>query len=790
MTQDNELICGCTQTKIPESTTCIGKYAFMGRCELTSITIPESVTKISEYAFYGCTGMTSVTIPNSVTSIGEWAFYDCSSLTSIIIPNSITCIDDVTFAECSGLTSVTIPNSVISIGSQAFSDCTSLTSITIPDDVTSIGWNAFYGCSNLTSINIPYGVTNIDDKTFYGCSSLTSISIPNSVNRIGKAAFQGCSSLTSINIPNYVTSIGDYAFSGCSGFTSITIPNSIYRIGINAFEDCTGVITLIIDNDQFVNYKFVNIFNMTIKEVILEKHVTCIGEAAFFGCNLSSITIPNSVTSIGNYAFLECRDLTSITIPSSVTSIGESAFNNCNNLEYVKCLSETPPFAHDNTFSNYNIPLYVPEKAIETYKAKEPWSSFKEILPPPYELTFVIDGNVFTKISIPQGTELASLMGELKEGYTFVCDGDVPETMPDHDITITGTFKVNQYKVTFIADGKIVTENTQDYGSEIKAPEAPTKEGYSFAGWGAVDAVLPAHDVTYTAEYTLNSYKLTYVVDDETYQTKEVNYGAVISVEPAPNKVGYTFSGWSEIPATMPAHDVIISGTFKVNQYRVTFFIDDHVVSEQILDYGSTIVPPEITIPEGMKFSGWDQVVSTVPAHDVTFVGSFIANGYRVTYVIDGIEYYSVIVEFGKPIIPPAVEPKEGYSFSGWSEIPETMPAHEVTITGAYKINQYIITYVIDGEEYKKEVVDYGSTIVLPEVPEKEGFPFVWGSHPETMPACDITIEGSYLTGVADVRSNNSVEMIFTADGKRIKKLQRGVNIVIMNGKTRKVVVK
>ena len=259
------------------------------------------VTSIGNDAFAWCEGLTSITIPNSVTSIGEKAFFYCKSLTSITIPNSVTSIGKGAFSECEGLTSITIPNSVTSIGDDAFNGCKSLTSVTIPNSVTSIGESAFAWCKALTSITIPNSVTSIGKGAFADCSSLTSITIPNSVTSIGWRAFENCKSLTSVTIPNSVTSIGDEAFAWCGSLTSIVVDEG--NIKYDSRENCNAIIE-------------------TATNTLIQ------------GCN--STVIPNSVTSIGDWAFDGCSSLTSISIPNSVTSIGKEAFNGCSSLKSIK----------------------------------------------------------------------------------------------------------------------------------------------------------------------------------------------------------------------------------------------------------------------------------------------------------------------------------------------------------------------------------------------------------------------------------------------------------------------
>ena len=337
---------GLTSVTIPNSVTSIGDYAFEFCSGLTSVTIPNSVTSIGNGAFYGCSGLTSITIPNSVTSIGDRAFYNCSGLTSVTIPNSVTSIGNYAFYDCYGLSSVIIGNSVTSIGQSAFYGCRRLTSVTIPNSVTSIGEYAFHDCSGLTSVTIGNSVTSIGDYAFRDCSGLTSVTIPNSVTSIGNWAFYGCSGLTSITIPNSVTNIGESAFRGCSGLTSVTIPNSVTSIGSSAFNSCSGLTSLKVEegnpkydsrnNCNAIIESSTNTLIAGCKTTTIPNSVTSIGNYAFDGCSgLTSVTIPNSVTSIGSSAFNGCIGLTSVTIPNSVTSIGSSAFNGCIGLTSV-----------------------------------------------------------------------------------------------------------------------------------------------------------------------------------------------------------------------------------------------------------------------------------------------------------------------------------------------------------------------------------------------------------------------------------------------------------------------
>ena len=561
----------------------------------------------------------------SVTSIGNGAFSSCSNLKSVTISNSVTIIGSSAFYGCTSLSSVVISNSVTSIGRTAFYNCRSLTSLNIPNSVLHIQYGAFWGCTSLSILTIPSSVMYINERAFADCTSLTSVSIPGSVTIIENSLFSGCINLTSVTIPSSVTTIENGAFYGCRSLTSVSIPNSVVSIGESAFCDCVG---------------------------------------------LTSLIIPNSVTYIGRSAFWNCTSLTSLTIPNSVTSIGHEVCAYCSKLDEVYCFAETVPSTPTDAFHDSNCQystLYVPAKSVNSYKTTLPWSSFGTILAI-CNLTYFVDG-----------VEFSSYI--LREGESIIPDA------------------------------------------------VPTKEGYTFSGWSEIPTTMPASDVTITGSFTINKYKLTYTLDGEEYKTAEVDYGTTLTPEEAPVKEGYTFSGWSEIPSTMPANDVTVTGTFT-------------------------------------------------------------ANKYKLTYMVDGEEYKASEVDYGTAITAEAVPTKEGYTFSGWSEIPSTMPAEDVTVTGTFTVNKYTITYMVDNTVLMTEEVAYGSTIAPPKS-QKDGYDILWSFYPTTMPAYSITINGTYTTGIKNLSMEEKDRQVFTPDGKRVETPKKGLNIIRMSdGTVKKVVVK
>ena len=554
-----------------------------------------SVTSIGYEAFRGCS-LTSITIPNSVISIGYSAFRYCSSLTSITIPNSVTSIGGYAFSGCS-LTSVTIGNSVTSIGNSAFELCSSLTSITIPNSVTSIGECAFRNCSSLITITIPNSVTSIGDEAFEDCSSLTSITIPNSVTSIGDWAFSDCSSLTSVTIPNSVTSIGRYAFHKCSSLTSVTIPNSVKNMGAGAFSLCEGltktnytgdvagwcnikfgdassnpiywshnfyindqeITDLVIPNtvDSILDNAFNQYVGLT--SVTIPNSVTSIGEYAFRYCSLTSVTIPNSVTSIGNGAFEACYSLISITIPSSVTSIEEYVFGFCNGLTSVTIPNSVTSIEDYAFYECSNMTSLTIGDSVMTIG--------KDAFGRCYSLTSIIIPNSVTSIG----------------RYAFrSCDSLTSVTI-GNSVTNIGYCAFdycNLKKITSLSEIPPTLGDTI-YGTYVFGDISKSIPIY--VPCGCVDSYSNAEGWNYFSniQERLAEYTITITSNNETMGTAQVDYNTYCngSQITATANYGYHFVQWSDGNTYNPrkvevTKDTTYMAEFAKNSYTVDLFCD------------------------------------------------------------------------------------------------------------------------------------------------------------------------------------------------------------------------
>ena len=364
----------------------------------------------------------------------------------------------------------------------------------------------------------------------------------------------------------------------------------------------------------------------------------------------------------------------------------------------------------------------------------------------------------------------AKPLGEYSLSLSNVVLSDMEGQVTKEDGISISVNLTNSFTLLYQVDGEDYKSYEIEYGASITPEAEPTKEGYTFSGWSEIPATMPDHDVTVTGTFTINKYKLIYMVDGEEYKSFDVEYGAIITPEAEPTKEGYTFSGWSYIPSTMPAEDVIITGTFTKGAYKLIYMVDGEVYKTISYDFGDAITPEAEPTKEGYTFSGWSEIPTTMPANDVTVTGTFTINKYKLIYMVDGEEYKSYDVEYGAIITPEAEPTKEGYTFSGWSEIPTTMPANDVTITGTFTINKYTITYIIDNETYKTEEVEYGSTITPPNPGEREGYDFAWVDYPSTMPANDITIYGYYTTGIASILASGKSFDVYSVTGSLLKR--------------------
>ena len=293
-----------------------------------------------------------------------------SGIGKLVYLNEVTEIKNSMFRKCTTLETMTLPVSVTTISSYAYNGCVALDNVTIPNSVTSIGNEAFSGCTAMTNIEVPNSVKTLGNYIFLNCTSLRSITIPSSVTQIGNEAFSGCSALSGVRISD----LAAWSKITFTGYRS----NPLYYAG-NLYLNNELVTSLAIPEGitSILKYAFRACTSMT--SATLPSSLTSISDYGFMACsNLKSIVIPDGVTSIGGSAFENCTSMSEVTIGSGCTSISSNSFKSCTALAKIYSRATTPPLVQSNTFESVptSCVVYVPSASVSAYQSASYWSNF------------------------------------------------------------------------------------------------------------------------------------------------------------------------------------------------------------------------------------------------------------------------------------------------------------------------------------------------------------------------------------------------------------------------------
>lgn len=432
---------------------------FLNCTALTSITLPSTLARVNS-AFIGCSGLTEITFPETVVEIGSLA--DCTGLTTLSIPSNVN-VNDFFCTNCTALTSVNFKGNVgTRISSTSFSGCAALTSVNIPTGVVTIGNNSFDGCASLAQLTMPEPLATIGEYAFRN-SGLTGITFQRNLTIIGKYAFDGCKDLVSINFPANVTEIKEYTFNDCVKLKNIELPNGLIYIKDYAFNGCAslGKVTIPggVQNISPGAFK-----NSGLTEVILKEGVMSLSNNSFDGCLLlKKVTFPTTMKTIGgfsntgikeiafaegatpeaisDYAFLNCDSLSTITLPNSIKSLGTGAFYDCDTLKTVKLPTgitkiAKQAFYHCGFLQSITIPQSVTEIGAEAFAAC----------------------SKLTAISLPSALTTIGIASFHSTGLTSI-------TLPEGMTTIEpGTFGKSKLKSIKLSKSlKQITSNNESY---------------------------------------------------------------------------------------------------------------------------------------------------------------------------------------------------------------------------------------------------------------------------------------------------------------------------------------
>ncbi|MGI6472398.1 MAG: leucine-rich repeat protein [Candidatus Methanomethylophilaceae archaeon] len=792
LTVDRLSFCRCsslTHITIPYGVVELGQDAF-SYSGLITIDLPETVSKIEKYAFYTCLDLKELTIPEGVTMIGAKTFWHCESMEHIYLPESLKTIEISAFVSCYSLKELHIPSNTTNISIYAFEYCNSLTEFTVGEgnskyesidgvlyDKTS---KMLFACPALKEghVTIAYGTKSINGLAFHNCINLTDVTIPDTVTKIGGSAFSS-SSLTYIWIPSSVIDIVGSTFSGCHQLTEIEVSrdNPVYG-SVDGILYRDNMETLFMAPPGKGGH-------ITIPDGVK----TIYGNAFYVNYVLTGVTFPDSLTAINSSAFWMCPALTDVIIPANVTEIGNYAFSECSSLEYIIFLGngmeqsygpipveKTIYYLEGNTGfeswrNRYKIPVSPPDKVTGVYfynnssELKFSWNypanHIREITS--YTISYREAGTDdpfrYLETYSNMGTSIAGLKSDTDYELRIVS-----ENFAGTSESILSGKTLRIYSVDFKANGGNGVPPSAIYADEGTSLTLPGAEdlhmtGHSFIGWSLSPSgpslennmIVADDNVTLYAVWKTEMYTIYFETSGgDLIPPVQQYYGTSVDVPENPSREGHTFIDWDvAVPETMPAENSTICAIWEINGYNIVWIVDD-VKLDIDIDYGSRINIPRFNVKEGHEFIGWDtEIPETMPAEDLTIKAIWSVNTYTLTRIVDGvqfIDYYS----YGSEIDTMENPVKEGHTFIGWDKkIPKHMPAENLTITASWEINQYAVIFILgNGESNLVISRDYGTNIPIPENPNREGHTFLgWNMPiPSTMPSENLEISAEWST--------------------------------------------
>ena len=591
------------------------------------IKIPDSVETIGNGAFYDCRDLERITLPSALQTLSPVTFYDCTALSEVTFPASLKTIENSAFSGCRKLSEVKLPASLTTIQSYVFDRCSALK--TVFYDGSLERWsqintsNDFLGYSSPSLVMddytaqfilvedgpfaapIPKKTVTITKYTGKGSTVILPSTISGwPVTKIGEAAFQDNTTITSVTIPASVTEIGANAFAGCTNLTSVTYGgdwrNLTIQSGNPAVEDAAkdAANEQLFDFDFILNNTAVIVirYNGTAADVTIPsrykgKPVTAIDHAAFQDSAVTSVTIPDSVTSIPDSAFGFCSQLTNISIPNSVTFIGFSAFNSCTSLKSItlpSSLSTIQSYAFYNcgNLKTIRIPVSVtsigncafdvcPSLMTVTYPgSKTQWDAItkgsnndvleKHLVCNTLEATFDPDnGESISTQTINRGEKFTEPAEPPKENHTFAgwyngdekFDFDADTTNAHNVLELVAKWDINQYTVQFVSDYGSFADQTIEHGKLIDTGKLtiPKVDGYTFDGWYADEKHTIEFDfntqitsnTTVYAKWTAKDYEVSFITEHgKTPTSQNVPYNGTADDPGELREDGYTFIGW------------------------------------------------------------------------------------------------------------------------------------------------------------------------------------------------------------------------------------------------------
>lgn len=793
---------------------------------VNNIEMSNSINRIGNYAFYACSKLIDLEIPTNITSIGQHAFYFCSGLESASIPSSVTEIGECAFQSCYKLSSLKINAKVTTISECCFSDCGKLSSILLPATLKSIGDSAFSGCSALVNISMPTTLTEIGDGAFSACSSVKNIIIPSYCNIIGNGAFSGCKSLSSVIIPDNVTSLGYSAFAGCESLQTVSIPSSLTKLDATLFQDCKSLQSVVIPGtiESVGQAAFSNCISL--EQVVLCEGVQQLGAIAFNGCTaLTHIEIPQSMTNLSS-GLRGCTALTDIIVnwTSPITiqyntfsaetfangrvhSRVESAVSSLKSKMYWKDFKHIDYYKQIESISipsSFNVQVGNSEQI--PFEITPSDACFSDLKWTSSNVKIVSVSNEGIVSGLRVGTAVLTATTRDDSNISHICNVDV--SAPDNSM-YAKKIKARAGRTILLPiymSNDVTIANTQcdlylPNGMSVKFDE--DEEAYLI---NKGERLKTAHSISCKKQtdgaFRIMITSLSNAAIKDTDKSQPVMYVPVeVGTDIALGSYDVALKNIiiahydSETASTTPyTTDGMYSMIILPRYYNVTVGCNDNSFgsvnvesntydsNEHVAEAGDELKLTAIPNAD-YRFAYWTVNGTKQTANPLTLTTNaskniqavFEDNTYIVTFMVDGTTYSSTKQLAGHALQTPTVNPtKTGYMFKGWEGLTaETVvPTNDVTYKALFSINQYMVTFVAEGNKVYSQKQDYQSPIVIPTAPAKDKYVFItWGVVDETVPAHDVTYTAEYallgdvyedhLVNVADLTS--LVDIILTS---------------------------
>ena len=361
-------------------------------------------------------------------------------------------------------------------------------------------------------------------------------------------------------------------------------------------------------------------------------------------------------------------------------------------------------------------------------------------------LNFRVDGEIYQTVSVEKDELIMPIDAPQKEGHRFVRWDNLPQkSVAGKELTVDAVYEKCSYQLTYVVDGEELSTATVSFGEALVPPAVPEKEGRIFSGWKNLPETMPAGDLTVNGETENELFTFTFMVDDEVYTVREFPAGAAVEGIETPHKEGHDFSGWNKNYKKMPRSNLTVRGYLTPHVHSLVFEIEDEMKFSRTLPFGAEVRPIGIPTRPNHSFIGWENVPATMPDEDLLFKGHFEINQRTLRFVLEDRLILETTLNAGATIKAPEVEQKEGYMFSGWRGLPKKMPDCDYTAEGKYYAKKFKVSYTVDGEEVASQSVAFGAPIPPVDAPTQDGKTFSgWQNLPETMPADDIVVVAEF----------------------------------------------